>query len=359
MKPYSELSQRGRVLRLRQAARVALDAYSLSDAALRFNHDTGNVSFRVTIADPPPTASGGLFSDGQFILRLNQPGYQSTAMIESELIWLEALRADADLPVPAPVQAHDGALVVEVPVPGSEQGRQCSLLRWVLGRMQREGIGPTHLRATGRIMARLHEHASQWRPPPGFCRWRYDWNGLLGDANPTGTPSKRARRHIAAPLRALYDGTAAELREAMADLGTGADAFGLVHADMALGDNVLFWHGEARPIDFGDCAFAYWMYDIGVALSGVRGRQDWPELRDAFWKGYREVRDLPATQWQHLDLFIGAWHAYEVLWAGAMIDQHPRHAAGSVAWMKRAGENLRTVRAKSQSRWAHKRLMIG
>ncbi|MDD5220393.1 MAG: phosphotransferase [Candidatus Bipolaricaulis sp.] len=347
MKPYNELSPRGRVLRLRQAARTALDAYGLSDAPIRFNHDTGNASFRVTLPNSGSrTASDDLFVDRQLLLRLNQPGYQSTALIESELAWLEALRADAAMPVPQPVRALDGSLVVEVPVPGSGQSRQCSLLRWVRGRMQEERIGPAQLRATGRIMARLHSHASRWDPPPGFCRWRYDWDGFLGDANPTGTSSKEACRHIVPLLRPLYDETAAELKDVMADLGTESGAFGLVHADIAFGDNILFWRGEARPIDFGDCAFAHWMYDIGVALSSVRRRDDWPALRDSFLEGYREVRNLPEVQWQHLDLFVAAWHAYEILWAGAMIEQHPQNTAGNLSWMKQAGESLRAVRAQ-------------
>ena len=31
-------------------------------------------------------------------------------------------------------------------------------------------------------------------------------------------------------------------------------------------ENVLFKRDEVRPIDFEDCGFGYWMWDIGVAL---------------------------------------------------------------------------------------------
>jgi hypothetical protein len=30
-------------------------------------------------------------------------------------------------------------------------------------------------------MARLHNHADQWRVPPGFVRIRWDWETFLGD----------------------------------------------------------------------------------------------------------------------------------------------------------------------------------
>lgn len=207
--------------------------------------------------------------------------------------------------------------------------------------MQEAGIGTPHLRATGHVMARMHAQASRWTPPSAFTRWRYDWDGLFGDANPTGVAAAAACRHITPQIRPIYGATIRELRDVMAELGTSKSAFGLVHADIAFGDNILFWRGEARPIDFGDCAFAHWMYDIGVALSHVRQRSDWPALRQAFIEGYQEVRDLPADQWKHLNVFIAAWHAYEILWSGAMIEQHPQHREGSIAWMTQAGEHLR------------------
>lgn len=344
VKPYDQLTHRGRVLRLREVARAALEAYGLEDAAFRFNHDTGNASFRVTIpAGLGHDRPSDVFGDGEYLLRLNQPGYQSTPLITSELTWLEVLRGDANLPVPEPVRTLDGDLVLEAAVPGSATQRQCSLLRWVRGRMQKAGIGTPHLRATGQVMARLHAQAAGWNPPPAFSRWRYDWDGLFGDGNPTGTSSAAACRHITSDVRPAYDAAVHELRDVMAEIGVDKSAFGLVHADMAFGDNILFWRGEARPIDFGDCAFAHWMYDIGVTLSGVRPRSDWPALRQAFLEGYQEVHDLPADQWRHLDLFIAAWHAYEILWAGAMIEQHPQHRAGNAAWMTQAAAHLRSA----------------
>ncbi|MEW5826299.1 MAG: phosphotransferase [Candidatus Bipolaricaulota bacterium] len=344
MKPYDKLTQRGRILRLRQAVRKALEAYGLEDASLRFNHDTGNASFRAAVPERLRHGrQGDVFVDGEYILRLNQPGYQSTALIASELMWLEALRSEADLPVPEPVRALDGNLVLEIEVPGSSGTRQCSLLRWVRGRMQEAGIGTPHLRATGHVMARMHVQASGWTPPSEFTRWRYDWEGLFGDANPTGVRAAVAHQHITPQVRPAYDAAVDRLRDVMAELGTGRSAFGLVHADIAFGDNILFWRGEARPIDFGDCAFAHWMYDIGVALSHVRQRSDWPALRQAFIEGYQEVRDLPSDQAKHLDLFIAAWHAYEILWAAAMVERYPQNREGNIAWMTEAGRNLRNA----------------
>ncbi|MFC2082465.1 phosphotransferase enzyme family protein [Candidatus Bipolaricaulota bacterium] len=346
MKPYEDLTRQGRVLRLREVAGLALKAFGMPDADYRFNHDSGNVSFRVRNAEETRKRSyRELFEPGHYVLRLHQDDYQETQAIRSELAWLEAL-GHAGLPVPAPVRSVEGQLLVEIAHPGMPVPRRCSLLCWVKGRMTEKGIGPNHVRAMGQAMARMHEQAASWSPPDGFERWHYTWEGLFGASNVAGVSLQTAQAEILDSVRVVYDEVTAALAGVMGALGTGADAFGLIHADLSLGANVLFWKGEARPIDFDDCSFGYWMFDAGVALSGLRARSNWPLLRDAFLSGYLSVRSMPEDQWRHHDLFIAAWHAFEIFWAAADICKYPQWKAGSERWQQRAGKDLQAILAE-------------
>lgn len=45
MKPFDELSYRGRLRRLRKQAQAALDAYGLSDAKVKFLNYSGNTAY--------------------------------------------------------------------------------------------------------------------------------------------------------------------------------------------------------------------------------------------------------------------------------------------------------------------------
>jgi len=342
MKPFAELSQRGRILRYREAAKMALTAYGLEGAELRFNHDSGNVSFRVRNSEKEAPGQE-LFLPGQYVLRLHQDDYQATTAIRSELEWVEALRKDASIPVPEPIRTLDGELMAIVEYPGLPSPKRCTLLRWMRGRLTDKGIGTNHVRAMARTMARMHEHASGWSPPVNFDRWRYTWDGLYGVENVAGVDAEEARVQILDSVRSVYNEATSSLHSVMGDLGEGPDVFGLIHADIGLGDNILFWRGEARPIDFDDCSFGYWMFDIGVALNGLTGRSDWPTLRDAFADAYREVRLLPDDQWKHLDLFVAAWHAFEIFWAAADAVKYPAWREGSERWMMRAGKDLQRV----------------
>ena len=348
MKDYTSLTQIGRIRRLRSVACEALETFGISvrDAHFRLNHATAHVSFRVNAPGTTPknALDSGHFVPDQYFLRLSQPGYQTTEEVESESLWLDALRHDTDLAVPEPMRAANGRFVVEVEAEGVPGARQCSLFRWVAGRHIRDG-GETvsHLRAAGKVMAQLHVHASSWTPPKGFTRWRYDWNGLYVDPGSTGVASDAVRGKVIASVRPAYDRATGMLRGVMQDLGVGSNAFGLIHADFGLDANLLFWHGEARPIDFNDSAFGYWMFDLGVALSCVRGRSEWPKLRDAFLAGYHDVRSIPREQARQLDLFIGAWHAFEIHWAAAEICTHPEWTKGAQAWQKEADSALRRL----------------
>ena len=66
-----------------------------------------------------------------------------------------------------------------------------------------------------------------------------------------------------------FDRVAARMRRVMMQLGDSADKVGLIHADLHL-DNALFWRDNVRVIDFDDCGFGYWLYDIAVALWELR-----------------------------------------------------------------------------------------
>jgi len=182
MKPFEELSRLGRIRRMRQLAQVALNAYGLSDVRFKLLRQAGNTLFRVNEVDPVPTTKAELYTQGQYLLRIHLPRYQTTEAIELELAWLAAMCRDANLPVPEPVPTPDGHLLTRVSIPGIPGERDCSLYRWVKGHLITKDVQPHHYRAQGRLMARLHGFAAHWPSPPVPTKRKYDWDGLFRDA---------------------------------------------------------------------------------------------------------------------------------------------------------------------------------
>ena len=316
MKPYETLTRLGRIRRMRQVAATALEQYEVGDAYFQFLRQAGNTLFRVRTDSLPGVAEAGeLFEPGQYLLRIHQPGYQEVEAIELELIWLSAMRREANLPVPEPIPTLDGRLLLPVEVPGVPGCRNCSLLRWVKGRSVKDRFGPEHLKAQGRLMARLHNFATTWQPPVGLCKRRFDWEGLFVNDVGSDMPNEEAWGLLSPLHKEAFSYVAERLKEVMGEWGEGSEVFGLIHGDLGVDANLLFWHGEARAIDFDDSGFGYWVFDLAVALDACRDYPDYARYREALLEGYAEYRSLPEKQAAQLELFLAGLQVYWNLWA--------------------------------------------
>jgi len=329
MKAYEDLTPRGKLRRTGLIARAALEDYGITEARLRLMVDAGNTTYRVKAVDPNPVG-GSLYVDGCYSLRLHQPGYQNEGVVDSELEWLYAL-SEAGLSVPQPLTTIEGELSVEVSVPGVPVARRCSLLRWVKGRMAPKLVRPWHMKAIGRLIAQLQNHASSWRPPPGFVRRHYDRNGLWGDDTGTGYTADEVWPRIPRRYFEAFQEVTTRVEQVMEDWGKGPDVYGLIHADLGTEANVLFHRGEARAIDFDDGGYGYWVYDLAIPLVDLEGDDALPTYRDALLEGYSEIRSIPEEQLEKLELFQAAFRALEFFWGTASTMRRP----DSTYWMER------------------------
>ena len=315
MKPYHELTHLGRVRRMRRLAEVALAAFGIDNAHFRLLRQAGNTLFRVCGPVSTGEFAGNLFEPGQYLLRVHEPGYQESEAIELELAWLAAMRRDADLPVPEPVPTLNGQLLLPVSLPGIPQTRNCSLLRWVKGRSVQHYCQPYHLQAQGRLLARLHNFAAQWQPPEGSIKRQFDWDGLFQNDVGSGMPNGEAWALLSPVHREGFAFVAQRIREVMDAWGKGRDVYGLIHGDLGIDANLLFWRREPRAIDFDDSGFGYWIFDLAVGLDFCWDDTVFARYREALLNGYTELRSLSEEQVEHLELFLAAVQVYWNLWA--------------------------------------------
>jgi Ser/Thr protein kinase RdoA (MazF antagonist) len=202
----------------------------------------------------------------------------------------------------------------------------------------KKGLRPNHLRALGSLVARLHSFSVNWQPPKKFIRPKWDWGAQLGGSHfdvdreeLIDTMPSRFQE----PFRALSK----EAQHAMSRLGEGPEAFGLIHADL-YPENVLYRAGQVYPIDFEDCGYGYWIWDIAVALCTWAWQENWEAMRDAFYEGYTAIRSLSESQWYLLDLFVATQFATMLLWASAFLTHEPERAGEYVPWRDDSGQRL-------------------
>jgi len=322
---------------MRQLAQAALNAYGLTDARFTFLRQAGNTLFRVNEAGSTSAPRAELYTPGQYMLRIHQPGYQTTEAIALELAWLAAMCREGNLPVPEPVSTLDGRLLTQVSIPGIPGERNCSLLRWVKGReIRQDEVQPMHYRAQGQLMARLHDHAAHWQPPPCLTKRNYDWDGLFREDGGAGIPASEAWALLPSGYVAPFEIVTGKVKLVMDAWGQGHDVYGLIHGDLGMEANVLFFAGEARAIDFDDSGFGYYVYDVSLALEHCQEDETMPQFRDALLEGYGRVRSLSEDQVNCLELFLAAYHVFFSLWAAAEVNLFPQYREELVRRMERA-----------------------
>ena len=121
----------------------------------------------------------------------------------------------------------------------------------------------------------------------------------------------------------------------MDKLGKGPDVYGLIHGDIGMGANVLFWQKDVRLIDFDDSGFGYYLYDLSIVLEDSQDHQILPQFRQALFDGYTRFRPLSEDQIRNIDLFLAAFAVYWCLFAVDAVQRHPEDREEIYARMSR------------------------
>ena len=256
---------------------------------------------------------------GDLILRLHRHGYHTRAEIASELAWLTALQDLPGLNTVKPVPGAQG-LVTEVdgrflvafaPIAGQELQPGDDLARW---------FAPL-----GEITAHLHLQSRQWTPPPGFTRKRWDVETILG-ADPHWGHWRQAQGLDAAG-EALLARATERLAADLTAYGTGPETFGLIHADLRLA-NLMVDGDRLTAIDFDDCGFGWWAYDLAAALSFIETDPRLPDLIAAWVEGYSRVAPLRPEDRAMIPSLIFLRRVLLTAWLATRADSDTAQALG-------------------------------
>jgi len=258
---------------------------------------------------------------GPCILRVHRLGYHTGAEIESELTWMDALRAEAGVRTPRVLPAPDGQRVLALPdveAPPAGRGVPCALRHCVrfeyLTGSEPADDDESHFAELGEVTARMHQHARGWSRPAWFTRFRWDYDAAFGREARWGRWQDGIGVGVAE--QAVLGRLDRVLAGRLAAFGTGPQRYGLVHADTRLA-NLLVDGGRVSVIDFDDSGFSWYLYDVGTSVSFFEHQPHVPALVDSWLSGYRRVLSLPAEDEAEIWTFIMFRRLLLVAWIGS------------------------------------------
>jgi Ser/Thr protein kinase RdoA (MazF antagonist) len=246
------------------------------------------------------------------VLRVHRTGYHQPGAVASELAWLQALRRDEGLGTAAVYRAVDGREVVDIQI--GQVTRQTVLFEWLPGTAPPDDQLAEKFELLGGISARMHRHSRSWARPASFVRFSWDFDCCVGATPRWGRWQDGIG--VGGQEREVLGRAAALIADRLHRFGAGPDRFGLIHADMRLA-NLLVSGPDIQVIDFDDCGFGWFGFDLGAALSFIEHDPRVPELCDAWVRGYRTVLPLPAADEAEVPTFVLLRRLQLVAWVGS------------------------------------------
>ena len=252
-----------------------------------------------------------IYTDHDFYVR-NPEAYRY------ELDLLTYLR-EYKLAVPEPVKRLDGErlsvmdAVTDTPAGRPDTPRCGALFHFFEGEEHvtwHPEVNEPVVISFGSAVAEIHQRADQFRVP--YCRHHFDLKYLLDGPLQTLESILRERR---GQDLSFFKDYADHMRRQISRFGKGKEIYGLIHADLHVG-NILYNPDDGYCIlDFDQCAFGWRAYDVATFKYNIK--ETVPDhLTDEIWrcflKGYNRVRPLNQTELDCLPVFANAWTLWDI-----------------------------------------------
>ena len=317
MTPVNNMSKEEKLEWLRLIALKALEKFGLpSESEVVLANHSENTTFRISRPH----------SGEQFALRVHRQDYHSRKAIESELVWMSALRNEAGVVTPVAVRGTDGEWIQNVYAPETSDTRYCVLFHWMKGRVPDEEHLTEPFFRLGKVAGHIHAHSCSWNLPDDFQRDRWDFDAMLGLKPIFGRWEEGPG--LTGERTALLSDLASMIRVRLETFGKSSKRFGLIHADLRLA-NLLVHKGETRVIDFDDCGFGWYLYDLATAMSFIEERSDISELISSWGEGYQRVLPLAEEDVTEIPTFLMLRRLVILGWIASHAETDLAHELGA------------------------------
>lgn len=335
---FDDLSFEDKIAHFTTVAKRALPLWDYpEDASLRLLNFTENATFLVTAKGFP-----------KMIMRVHRLNYATRDSIRTELNWIQDLREKTNLSLAAPIPAADGELVRTIETPSLKEARNVVCFTFMEGKAPKPdcdsngNVGdliskisripdritlPTFYTAAnlydtfkgkkdltqkdhaffaklGTIAATLHNASESYTRPSFYERIEWDWDGTFGmECNNFYGATYRNPKWLNRKDVRILDECADLIRLRLAAYGKNRHTYGMIHSDLRPA-NLLQDGDTITVLDFDDCGYGWYMYDIAGITALLEYIPELPAIVNAVLEGYESVRKLSERDKDEIPTFI-------------------------------------------------------
>lgn len=269
---------------LLQTASSTLQKYGIENANIERLGGYDNVNFKVN------------YQDEIYVLRVRVAERHTKETVKAELIWLSALKETTNLNIAKPIENLEGQFITIAALENKDT--LCTLMNWVEGKVPPtiDSMSDKQIESIGSVMAQLHEQSKQFEKPDNFDRTNF--NGQFFQQRLDALITALEKSDLSKEELKSFKTMAKQAMIKLNTLTPDKTNFGLIHADFHSG-NYLIDGDKVNIIDFDNCGFGFYIYDLSLALMELEESK-----RELFLTGYKSVITLPPAYDELNQLFL-------------------------------------------------------
>ncbi len=272
--PVQKTSYLSQVRKFRNLAYQAIKRFPIEVADIKFIRFGENATFKI------------IGKNKNFVLRIHRPNYHNLNALNEELSWILNLSKKTDVLVPTPILSKNGQLIETMISNDFKQEMNCDVLNWIDGRQIEKSVTPKHLYELGVLTSKLQNYGKE-----STCKNRMYWNasGLAGD-NPTLGSFENVSA-ISKDDQKFINLTRPEIYKKLCEYEKKfPHKMGLIHSDLHFG-NLIRTKNDFVPIDFDDCGFGFFAYDLAISMLSLENNLNKPlrqlnQFKEQLIEGY-------------------------------------------------------------------------
>jgi len=197
--------------------------------------------------------------DGKKHLLKRHAEANSISVIESELIWLEALEANTNLKVQSPVRNINNQLTTKIIDEKTCNPSFWTLQVWIEGETLNRQPTDFELEKLAQLVVNLHKHSVCWNVPEVFERPCYNTENLLSSLNQL--KEMLPLNVMSSDDYKVLQKTSDKIVKVINSQDKNRNTWGIIHSDIHE-SNYVFNQGNPSIIDFSSCGFGFYLFDL-------------------------------------------------------------------------------------------------